>query len=89
MGGDNPLTVAVTKVGNGRKLLVLKESYGNAIIPLLADHFSEIHAIDPRSYSASTIPQYIEENGITDVLFINYTVGAGAANVNEGLERLK
>jgi len=70
INGDAPHTKITGPNKNGRKLLVFKESYGNALIPFLARHYEEIHVGDIRyfKYNANT---FIEENGITDVLFLN------------------
>lgn len=78
LGGDRPIChIENPSVTNGRKLLLLKESYGNAITPFLGDVFEEVWAIDPRSFNGSGEPsftdlaEFISENGITDVLVLN------------------
>ena len=35
---------------SGRKLALVKDSYGNAIAPFLASSFEEVHVIDFRSF---------------------------------------
>ncbi len=50
LSGDNPLAVIDTNLDNGRKILVFKDSYGNAFVPYLTSHYDEIHIIDPRHY---------------------------------------
>ena len=42
---------------NGRKLLIIKDSYANEFIPLIAEHFEEITVIDPRYCSLSLIKE--------------------------------
>lgn len=51
------------------KLLVIKDSYAHNVLPFLTNHVSEIHVIDLRYYNGS-IADYMNENGIKDVLFI-------------------
>lgn len=69
--GDNPVTKIVnTQPKNSRKLLVVKESFGNAIVPWFINNYNEVHAIDFRYYEGN-LSSYCTENGITDVLFIN------------------
>lgn len=69
--GDNPVTQIVNQQPkNGRKILVIKESYGNAFVPWLVNNYDEVHAIDFRYYTGN-VSTYCAENGITDVLFIN------------------
>ena len=49
---------------NGKKILLLKDSYANSLVPFLCTHFSEIHIIDLRYYSQN-VYEYIQENDIT------------------------
>ena len=51
--------------------IVLKESFGNALVPFLLNHYEEVYVIDPRSLKAD-LPDFIQANGIQDVLIINY-----------------
>ena len=51
------------------KLLVIKDSYAHNLLPFLTNHVSEIHVIDLRYYNGS-ITEYLNENGIQDVLFL-------------------
>ena len=60
---------------SGRKLALVKDSYGNAIAPFLASSFEEVHVIDFRSFPGN-LPEYCRENGITDVLFLNNVMSA-------------
>ena len=69
--GDNPYSVIENpNVHNGRSCIVVKESFGNAWIPFLADHYERIIVIDYRSYKDSVIDLAKQEK-ITDLVFIN------------------
>ncbi len=71
--GDNPYSVIHNpNVTNGRSAVVIKESYGNAVIPFLTDYYQDLYWFDYRYYNGS-ITQFIEENGIDDLIFINAT----------------
>lgn len=70
LNGDQPLTHIITENKNGRKLIVFKESYGNAFVPYMIDYFEEIVAVDFRKETAS-VASIIEKYGITDALVIN------------------
>lgn len=59
----------------GRKLCVVKESYGNAIGAFVGASFDEVYMIDFRSFEGS-LPELIEAHGITDVLFLNSATAA-------------
>jgi hypothetical protein len=73
LSGDNPLSVIDTDLDNGRKILVFKDSYGNAFIPYLTSHYDEIHIIDPRHYKKGAVT-YAKEHDIKEVLFLNSAV---------------
>ncbi|MBE6932322.1 MAG: hypothetical protein E7464_02940 [Ruminococcaceae bacterium] len=61
--------------GEGENLLILGESYDNAIVQLLASHFGRTHSVDLRHYETAMgqpfhLARYIEENDIDRVLLI-------------------
>ncbi|MBO5426765.1 MAG: hypothetical protein J6A25_14755 [Lachnospiraceae bacterium] len=56
--------------GDNGKLIVVKDSYGHCLIPLLADHYSEIYVVDLRYYHDS-VSKLASENDITEILLIN------------------
>ena len=70
MGGDAKITKVETSTKNGRRLVIFKESYGNAIPGYLFYSFEEIHVIDCR-YFKKNIKKYVRDNHITDILFAN------------------
>ncbi len=74
-GGDKPLSVIKTSNETGRSIIVFKESYGNAFIPFLLAHFDTIYVADIRSFPFETL-SFIEDKGITDVLFLNNIMSA-------------
>lgn len=45
---------------SGGTLLVIKDSYANALLPLLAQHFARIEAVDPRYYGGD-LPTLLDE----------------------------
>ncbi|WP_317452011.1 DHHW family protein [Paenibacillus sp. 37] len=54
---------------SGRKLLVVKDSYANSLIPFLLKHFSEINVVDLRYYEED-LASLANEQGIQDMLFL-------------------
>lgn len=74
--GDGTWSKISTENTNGKKLLVIKDSYGNSFVPFLLPHYEEIYVIDPRFYDFNTseknIADFIESKGINEVLFVNY-----------------
>ena len=87
MGGDAKIVRVKTNVNNGRKLVVLKESYGNALIPFLTGSFDEIYVVDIRYFDLNVI-DFIRQHGITDVLFANCAFTATGPNCKH-FERIR
>ena len=56
-------------VNNGKELLIIKDSYANSFIPILANHYEKIHVIDPRYYNMP-ITDYIKDNDIKNALLL-------------------
>ena len=54
---------------NEDSILIIKDSYANAFIPLIAPNYKYIYVIDPRYYNLS-ISDFINEKQIDKVLFI-------------------
>ena len=70
IASDNPFTVInVPSNPQDRSILVLKDSYGNAFVPFLAEHYGNIIVIDPR-YCDENIAQTYKNYGLTDILFV-------------------
>ena len=69
--GDNPFTVIENpEVSNGQSCIVVKESFGNAFVPFLVDHYQTVYVVDYRYYSGS-VTQLARDKGVKDVLFVN------------------
>lgn len=86
MGGDAKITRVQTGIQNGRRLVILKDSFGNALPEFLFYGFEEVHVLDAR-YFTRNIVQYVQENGITDVLFANNVFHAGTKSTAAAYER--
>ena len=69
--GDNPFTVIENpEVSNSESCIVVKESFGNAFVPFLVDHYQTVYVVDYRYYSGS-VTQLARDKGVKDVLFVN------------------
>lgn len=68
--GNNPLTIIKNKdIKNNKKILVIKDSFGNSLVPFLTQNYEEIHVIDLR-YFSSKLSIYLEKNDFEDILII-------------------
>lgn len=70
MGSDMKITTVRTGTKNGRRLIILKDSFGNALPGYLFYSFEEIHVIDSRYFKHNMVA-YVNEHQITDILFAN------------------
>ncbi len=88
MGGDAKIVHVETGTENGRRLLIIKDSYGNAAVPYLFGSFEDIYVTDLRFFSHNMI-DYIKEHEITDLLFINNTTIAGNPSMTNKLDTIR
>ena len=59
-----------------KSILVLKDSYGNAFVPLLAQDYRDVYVVDYRHYQGNA-SFLIQEKGIEEILFLNNIMGIG------------
>lgn len=74
-GGDNGETILSTGTTGRGSILVIGESFDNAVLKLLASHYDTLCSIDLRYYEHSMgkpfdLSAYTREHGITQVLLI-------------------
>jgi hypothetical protein len=72
LGGDYPLMKIVTDVKNGKKIVVIKDSYGNAFAPYLTSHYEEVYIIDYRHYKGD-LKSLMSKNKINEILLAHNT----------------
>jgi hypothetical protein len=90
--GDATWAKISTENKNGKKLLVIKDSYGNSFVPFLLPHYEEIYVLDPRFYDFNTseknVADFVESKGINEVLFVNYMENVNYKEYMQSLEEL-
>lgn len=69
-GGDLPLIEFVFDTGSDRNLLVLGNSYDNALVPLLASHYHHTYSVDLRHYPKFSLSDFMAEHPVDDVIVI-------------------
>lgn len=68
--GNHPFTrITNNNVQNGKKLLVLKDSFAHSMAPFLAENYEEIVLLDIRYYK-NDLTEFIKEENFSDVLFL-------------------
>lgn len=70
LGGNQPLCLIRNEaLPEGDKLLLIRDSYADALAPFLAQRFSEVHLLDLRYYRMSAA-QYAAEQGIDEICVV-------------------
>ena len=84
LNGNHAKVVIKTKVNNGKKLLVVKDSYSHIMAQFLCQNYEEIHFLDPRYYNLP-LSDYCSQNEIDETLFLynvsNLVSDVGIRNV--------
>lgn len=77
LGGDYPFMHIQTENGKNRNILVIKDSFGNALIPYLTSHYNNIYVVDYR-YFKESIPDLIKKQNIGELLYLHNTFAANS-----------
>ena len=95
-GGDQAYNyVHNESITDGSSVLIVKDSYGNAFIPWLIDHYEYIYWIDFRNYKKwcgwaghpdPSISNLVERKGIQDVILCQNISIAGSSSALEVME---
>ena len=88
--GDKPLIKMTSNAAGGQKILLIKESYGNAFAPFLLENYSEVYVLDPRQEGVKgmNLPQFLRDNGIGNVLFLNYMMAPSNSKYMDALNEM-
>ena len=78
-GSDDRIVHVNTECKNGRTLVIFKDSYGNALLPVLTSSFENIYLCDIRYFELNAI-DFINRVGATDVLFSMCSFSAVGGN---------
>ena len=67
--GNHPLLEINTTKNTPKQLLLIKDSYANALVPFLTEYYSKIVIVDPRYYYED-LYELIDNSKFTDILFL-------------------
>ncbi|MCR4593836.1 MAG: hypothetical protein K5761_02135 [Clostridiales bacterium] len=71
IAGDNSFTeITNPDITDGSSIVVVKESFGNALVPFLVENYSKVYVIDYRYYKGS-VSQFAQNNNVDAVLYLN------------------
>ena len=78
-GSDDRIAHVKTDCKNGRTLVIFKDSYGNALLPMLTGSFENIYLCDIRYFDLNAA-DFIKKVGATDLLFSMCSYSAVGVN---------
>ena len=81
LGSDQYIVKVTTGLQSGRRLLIMKDSYGNATVPFYTGSFDEIYVADIR-YMERNLVSMIRDLDVTDVLFTVSAFSVVGENAN-------
>lgn len=91
LAGDHPMTVISNHdLPDAPSCVVIKDSFGNAMIPFLTQNYHKIYALDYRSYFTMKLRYFVEAYEVDEVIFLNslaLSQGDGTLNLLESLTR--
>lgn len=71
VAGDEPWAeIHNPTITDGSSCLIVKESYGNAFIPWLVDHYQTVYIADFR-YTNVNVSNFCKENNVNDLILLN------------------
>lgn len=71
IGGDNKFVhINNPEINQESSILVVKESFGNAFVPFLVDHYKNVYVVDYR-YFNGTVSELVDRYNIGTVLMLN------------------
>ncbi len=82
IGGDRPISKFTTSNKNGKSVLIIKESYGNAFATFAMNDYETVYVLDPRKFNGFggfnepfNLMEFYKQNPFDDMIIINYPVG--------------
>ena len=87
--GDNALTeITNHDIPDGKTCVVIKDSFGNPLVPFLTQNYHKVFALDFRHYHEMNLQSFVEAYEIDDVIFANMLGMSQSNEVNESFRRL-
>lgn len=80
LDGNQPIVKITTQNKNGRKLMLIKDSYANSFATFAVNDYEEVYLIDLRHYRAQ-LSKLVEESGVNEILVL-YNMSGFASDAN-------
>ncbi len=86
---DNALSVVTNyDLPDGPTCIVIKDSFGNALVPFLAQNYSKVYAIDYRKFGEAGIQGFLKVFPVDEVIFAPYVLAIQDIDGNKMFENL-
>ena len=87
--GDNALTeITNHDIPDGKSCVVIKDSFGNPLVPFLTQNYHKVYAVDFRHYDEMNLQDFAEAYEIDDVIFANMLGMSQSTKVNGTFSKL-
>lgn len=87
--GDNALTeITNHDIPDGKSCVIVKDSFGNPLVPFFTQNYHKVYALDFRHYDAMNLQEFVEAYEIDDVIFANMLGMSQSSEVNDGFSSL-
>lgn len=87
IGGDNGLVELCGNAKNGKKLCIVKESFGNALSTFAVQGYERVYVVDIRRFGG-TLSALYAETGFDDLLIESYAESIGSRDLRSCLKRI-
>ena len=75
-------TIHNETITDGSAVLVVQDSFGNAFVPFLVDHYEYVYVADPRHYNAGLVDT-VTTYGVQDVIFVHNVSTTGSEYLSD------
>jgi hypothetical protein len=76
--GDLALMHMHNDNGSGKSIFVVRDSYGHAFLPFLANNYEDVYALEPRYFETFDIPGFIAGHAVDELLVVGYSLPAAS-----------
>ena len=84
LGTDYALTTVTNdSIPDAPTCIVIKDSFGNALVPFLSQCYHKVYAIDYRKFHGSNLRFLIDQWEVDDVIFAPYVIATQANDGNK------
>lgn len=89
LSGDKPMMeITNHDLPDGPSCIIVKDSFGNTLVPFLTQNYHKIYTIDYRKYDYIAISKLVEDYDIDELIFVPYVIGTQSTLGNDMFQSL-